>query len=172
MCSHCDTMVSSTQWGCTVKLWALGSTRFHVGTVRKIHKHQRFVSENDTEVSFNFISIKVKSYPGHTPRVFSLEVSEGAASFYPSSRLHGALFLSPARKVQPSRTACHKFPLEPGVLPQRSQVQPCADSSVSGAKPGRVRNPKSAETLTAINTHTFPHGTVCKDISTHLSDHF
>lgn len=64
----------------------------------KSTNRQRFMSKKETE-SFNFIRIKGEATGVHVHGVFSLEVPEGAASFYPKSRPHVAVFLSPLAEV-------------------------------------------------------------------------
>lgn len=91
------------------------------------------------------------------------------------------LFLSPLAKVlgryRPSQTTYPISPLEPGISPQSSEVQACADPCLFQEPSclGPLTNllPKVSRKVTThftdLNIHPFTHQIVSKDISTHIS---
>lgn len=101
--------------------------------------------------------------------IFSLGVSEDAASLYPKFPATCCPFPFPTGwgtgKVQPSKTAYHISPLESAILLQRSQTQVCAAPCLfqEPSCPGSATNllPKASGDIKPhfqdINTHTFVH---------------
>lgn len=95
----------------------------------EISHSEKPVPTKKTEESFNFIQIKGESPLGHEPTLFSLSKFQRAqSSFIWNSQPHVAPIGWGTRKVQPSQTAYPILPLEPGILPQSSEVQACAES--------------------------------------------